>query len=122
MKYNRLYPKVGETFYWKDEDGDIHEEICVKIDEEDNPDLETMFFIYISPNGGGTFVTESDIISSASKEVKEFKERKAQEKLKEISNYISQKEVYEILKEKLIKHAFTNNESNKILNILSSHD
>ena len=122
MKHNRLYPKVGETFYWKDKDGDIHEEICVKIDEEDNPDLETMFFIYISPNGGGTFVTESDIISSASKEVKEFKERKAQEKLKEISNYISQKEVYEILKEKLIKHAFTNNESNKILNILSSHD
>lgn len=115
----KKYPKVGDTFYWMDDDSDIHEDICQKIEEEDNPDLETMFFTYISSNGGGTFVTESDLISSNSKEVKEYLKKKAADKLKEIAKYISQEEVYEVLKEKLIKHAFTNNEANKILNILT---
>lgn len=116
------YPKVGDKFYWKDEDNDIHEDICMKIEGEDIDTLETMFFTYISKNGGGCFVTESDIVDSNSKEVIEFKKRQAKEKIKEISDYISQNEVKQILIEKLIKHAFTNNEVNKILNILSSYN
>ena len=119
---NKNYPKIGEKFYWKDEDNNIHEAICMKIEGEDIDTLETMFFIYISKNGGGCFVTESDIVDYNSKEVIEFKKRQAKEKIKEISDYISQNEVKQILIEKLIKHAFTNNEANKILNILSSYN
>ena len=116
------YPKIGEKFYWKGINGDIYEEICMKIEQKDNPYVETMYFTYISPNGGGTFVTEDCIVDPMSIDIVKYKEKKAKEKLKEISDYISQKEVKQILFEKLIKHAFTNNEANKILNILSNYD
>lgn len=66
------YPKVGEKFYWMDNEGVVHEETCFKIEKEDNPDLETMYFTYISPNGGGAFITESDILDTNSKEVQDF--------------------------------------------------
>lgn len=117
-----IYPKVGDTFYWKDIDGDIHEDVCLKIEAADNPDLETMFFIRISKNGGGGFITESDIISPTLKEVKEFKERKVQEKLKEISNYISQEEVRCELYNKLRKNHFSEDDAEHILNILGNND
>lgn len=115
------YPKVGEKFYWKDLDGIIHEEICLKIEEEDNPDLETMFFISISKNGGGTFITESDIIDSNSDEVKKFEEEMIQKNLKDINDYINQEKVKKILIDKLIKE-YNWNEAHKILNILGSYE
>lgn len=116
------YPKIGEKFYWEGIDGEVYEDICMKIEQKDNPDVETIYFTYISSNGGGTFITEDCLISSSSDKVKKYKEKKAKEKIKEISDYISQNEVKQILFEKLIKHAFTNNEANKILNILSNYD
>ena len=116
------YPKVGETFYWKDEDNNIHEETCMKIEGEDIDTLETMFFTYISKNGGGCFVTESDIVDSNSKEVIEFKKRQDKEKIKEISNYLSKEEIRDILFKKLVDNAFTRNEAYKILHILGSYE
>ena len=110
-------PKVGEIFYWKDLDGIIHEEICFKIEEEDNSDLETMFFTYVTENGGGEFITEEDILDPDSDEVKNFKKEQAQKKVKEISDYISQKEVYDVLLNKLTKE-YDWNKANKILNVL----
>ena len=110
-------PKVGDTFYWEEFDletntpGEIHEDICLKIEEENNPDLETMFFVSLSKNGGGCFVTESDILDPNSKKVQEFKKKIVDEKVKHVINYISQEEVRQILIKKLIKHAFTNNEA-----------
>ena len=116
------YPKVGETFYWKDEDREIHESICMKIEGEDIDTIETMFFTYISNNGGGCFVTERDIVDSNSKEVIEFKKRCAKEKIKEISDYLSREEIRDILFEKLVDNAFTRNEAYKILHILGSYE
>lgn len=116
----KKYPKVGETFYWKDEDNNIHEETCMKIEGEDIDTLETMFFTYISKNGGGCFVTESDIVDSNSKEVIEFKKRQDKEKIKEISDYLSREEIRDILFKKLVDNAFTRNEAYKILHILGS--
>ena len=112
-------PKVGEKFYWKDHDGIIHEEICFKIEEEDNSDLETMFFTYVTENGGGCFVTESNIIDSNSDEVKKFKKEQAEKKVKEVSDYLNQKEVRKILMAKLINE-YGWLEADKILDILSN--
>lgn len=110
-------PKVGEKFYWKDLDNVIYEDTCLKIEGEDKPDLETMFFISLTKNGGGAFVSEEDILDLNSDEVKNFKKEQAEKKVKEISDYISQKEVFNVLLNKLYKE-YDWNEANKILNIL----
>lgn len=111
------YPKVGEKFYWKDEDNDIHEAICMKIEGEDIDTLETMFFTYISKNGGGCFITESDIVDSNSDEVKKFKKEHAEKKVKEVIDYLNQEEVRKILMAKLMNE-YDWLEANKILDIL----
>ena len=109
------FPKVGEKFYWKNLDGEIFEDTCLKIEGKDIPTLETMFFIELTKNGGGCFVTESDIISSNFKEVKK---KLAKKKIKEIIDYLNQDEVYSILFNKLMKH-YNWEDSTKILNILT---
>lgn len=115
------YPKVGEKFYWKDLDGIIHEEICLKIEEEDNPDLETMFFTYVTENGGGEFVGEEDILDPDSDEVKKFQDEVIQKNLKDINDYINQEKVKKILIDKLTKE-YNWNEAHRILNILGSYE
>jgi hypothetical protein len=110
-------PKVGEKFYWKDLDSIIHEEICFKIEEEDNSDLETMFFVELTKNGGGEFVAEEDILDPDSDEVKKFKEEMIQKNLKDINDYINQEKVKKILIEKLTKE-YDWLEANKNLDIL----
>ena len=112
-------PKLGEIFYWIDYEGNICESTCLKIKEEDNPQIATMYFTYLTENGGGVFVTEYDIIDSDSDEVINFKKEQAKKKLKEISNYISQKEVYNILLDKLNKNGFEE-VATSILDILSN--
>ena len=77
-------PKVGEKFYWKDLDGVIYEDTCLKIGGKDIRTLETMFFIELTKNGGGEFVTESDILDPNSDEVKDFKKEQAAKKVKKI--------------------------------------
>ena len=119
----KKYPKVGEIFYWKDEDNDIHEATCVKIEGEDIDTLETMFFTHISKNGGGCFITESDIVNSNSKEVIEFKKKRAKEKIKEISDYIGQEEIRSILYNKLRQYnQYDEDSANRILDILSYYE
>ena len=117
MKKN-YYPKVGETFYWENLEGEIHEDKCFKIEGEDIPTLETMFFISLSENGGGTFVTESDILNPNSKKVIKFKKELAKQKAKEITDYISQKEIREILFNRLSR-SYYEDDANEILDILS---
>ena len=112
------YPKVGEIFYWKDIDDDIHESTCMKIEGEDIDTLETMFFISLTENGG-CFVTESNIIDSNSDEVKNFKKEQAEKKVKEVIDYLNQKEVRKILMAKLINE-YDWLEADKILDILTN--
>ena len=97
------FPKVGEKFYWKTQEGEIVESTCFKIEEEDNPDLETMFFTSISKNGGGTFITESDILNPLSEEVQKFKNEIVEVKIKKIANLVLEPEVHNALVKKLTK-------------------
>ena len=113
------FPKVGEKFYWKNLDSEIVESTCFKIVEEDNIDLETRFFISISKNGGGTFITESDIIDSNSDEVKKFKKEQAEKKVKEVIDYLNQEDIRKILMAKLINE-YDWLEADKILDILTN--
>jgi len=119
MKNKIKFPKVGDVFYWKDEDNDIHEAICMKIEGEDIDTLETMFFTYISKNGGGCFVTESDIVDYNSDEVKKFKKEQDEKKVKEVIDYLKQEKVRKILMAKLINE-YDWLEADKILDILSN--
>ena len=114
-----IYPKVGEKFYWKNQDGEIFEDTCLKIEADDIPTLETMFFISLTENGGGCFITESDIIDSNSDEVKKFKKEQAEKKVKEVIDYLNNEEVRKILMAKLINE-YDWLEANKILDILSN--
>lgn len=110
------YPKVGEKFYWKNLDGEIFEDTCLKIEAEDIPTLETEFFMSCS-----CFVTESNILDPNSDEVKNFKKEQVQKKIKEVINYLNQDEVRKILMAKLINE-YNWLEANKILDILGSYD
>ena len=111
------YPKVGEKFYWKDQEGNIFEDTCLKIEAEDFQTLETMFFIKLTKNGDGCFVTESDIADPNSDEVKKFKKEQIEKKVKEAIKYLNQEESRKILMAKLINE-YDWLEANKILDIL----
>lgn len=113
------YPKVGDKFYWKDKDNDIHEAICMKIEGEDIDTIETMFFTYISNNGGGCFITESDIVDSNSNEVIEFKKRQAKQKVNEFIEYLSQEESH-IMVYSALRKSYDENEVSNILEILTN--
>lgn len=110
------YPKVGDKFYWKTEDGEIVEDVCQKI--ESNEGCETLYFTYISPNGGGEFLAESDILDPYSKEVKEFIKKQVQEKAKEICKEFENKDLMELFANKLVKDGFGYTWSYDILNTL----
>lgn len=120
MKNEIKFPKVGDKFYWKDDDHNIHEATCMKIEGEDVDTLETMFFIYISPkNGGGCFVTESDIVDSNSNEVIEFKKRQAKQKINEIIEYLSQEEIHNMVYS-AIRKSYNEDDASDILETLTN--
>lgn len=114
------YPQVGDVIYWKDVDGEMHDDVCLKIEHKDDPDIATMYFIYLTPNGGGTFVTEDYIINPLSADIDIYKEKRAKEKIKEISNYIAQEEVKNIIVNKLSKF-YSDEQVDQILEILTDY-
>lgn len=115
---NKKYPEVGDKFYWKDLEGNINEDICYKIEGEDADTLETMFFISIYENGG-SFITESAIVDSNSKEVIEFKKRQTKQKVNEIIEYLSQEEIHTIVYSALRK-SYNADDASNILEILTN--
>ena len=113
----KKYPNVGDKLYWKDHKGNIHEDICLKIEEEDNPDLETMFFTYLTENGGGSFIVESDLINSNSNKVKTFLENKRKEKINNVFNSLKDEDIKNELLFRLKEH-FLEDTVIKIINII----
>ena len=87
------YPEVNDIFYWQDNNGDIREDVCVKIENNDRDDIETMFYIYISDNGGGIFVNESDIVDPKSDKVKKYLDDKSKATIKIIEDAIKNHEI-----------------------------
>lgn len=116
---NLNYPKVGDKIYWEDQEGNIHEDICLKIEEEDNPDLETMFFTYLTENGGGTFIVESDLINSNSKKVKVFLDNRRKEKINNVLNSLKDEDIKTELISRL-KEYFLEDTVIKIINIITN--
>ena len=121
MKNKVKYPKVGDVFYWKDEDNIIHEATCMKIEGEDIDTLETMFFTYVSNTGGGCFVTESDIVNSTSKEVADFKKAKYKAKINELVNMLNDETLHTMMYSALRKN-YDEDTSSEIIDILSNED
>ena len=72
----------GDKIYWKTMDGNIKEDTCISIEEDPEGQIEPMYFTYVSQNGGGTFVTESDLLDPESQEVKLFKINNIDKKIK----------------------------------------
>lgn len=116
------YPQVGEIFYWKDEDGVMHDDICLKIEKDPEGNVETNYFIYLSPNGGGAFVDETCIVNPLSMEIEIYKQKKAKEKIKEISDYLSREEIRSILYDKLRKAYYDEDTCDHILDILTDYE
>lgn len=80
------YPLVGDTFYWKGDDGEVHEDVCMKIEQQDNPDVETMYFTYLSENDGGVFVTEDCLINPLSMEIRIYKDNKCKKEIEYVAS------------------------------------
>jgi len=116
------YPLVGDTFYWKDQDGKVHKDVCMKIEHKDNPDVETIYFTWLSPNGGGVFVSEDVILNPLDMAIRVYEEKKAKERVKEIAQYLSQEEVHNILYSKLRKNWYDEDTASHILDILTDYD
>ena len=117
------YPQVGDVIYWKDVDGEMHDDVCLKIEHKDDPDIATMYFISIASNKSGTvstFITEDSIINPLSADIDIYKEKRAKEKIKEISNYIAQEEVKNIIVNKLSKF-YSDEQVDQILDILTDY-
>ena len=103
MENKIRYPKVGETFYWIDEEGDIHEETCMKIFEDPEGQIETIYYTYVSENGGGTFISEEDIVDANSEEVEEYRKQHAVEKCEKIKEMMQDKYVRQMVFDMLRK-------------------
>ena len=116
------YPVVGDTIYWKDLDGNMHDDIVVDIEKDLDGNIVTNYFISRTENGGGCFIDEESLIEPWSGEVEMYKKKRAQEKAKEISNYISQDDVWEILYNRLRKNYYGAEEASHILEILEDCD
>ena len=87
-------PKVGDTFYWESNGGELKESVCQRITNEDEPNVETCYFTYWDGNFG-SFISAGDILDPCSTRVHELKcekEKKAwrefftEERLKEIAS------------------------------------
>ena len=116
------YPEVGEKFYWKDCDGEMHDDICLKIEKDPDGNVETNYFTYIDENGGGIFVNESALVNPLDMAIRVYEEKKAKSKVKEISQYLSQEEVRSILYSKLRKNWYDEDTASHILDILSDYE
>ena len=121
MKNQVKYPNVGDVFYWKDENNDIHEATCLKIEGEDIDTLETMFFTHISKGGGGCFVTESDIVDSNSKEVADFKISNFKNKISELVTMLND-EIFHTMIYSALRKKYDEDTSSEIIDILSNEN
>jgi len=111
------YPKVGEKFYWKDCDGNISESYCKRIDEDPDGYIMTNYFIYLTPNGGGEFITEEEILDPESKEVIEFKKKLCKEKVDKFINELNDEDIYNEILNRL-RNKFLTKTAKDILNAI----
>ena len=116
------YPLVGDTIYWKDLDGNMHDDIVVDIDKDPDGNIVTNYFISRTKNGGGCFIDEDSLINLLSMEIEIYKQKRAKEKAKEIADYISQEEIRGILYSRLRKNHYDEDTASHILDILSDYE
>ena len=116
------YPLVGDTIYWKDLDGDIHDDVGVDIDKDPDGNIVTNYFTSRTENGGGCFIDEDSLINPLSMEIVKYKEKRAKEKAKEIADYIGQEEIRSILYNRLRKNHYDEDTASHILDILSDYE
>ena len=115
------YPLVGDTIYWKDLDGNMHDDIVIDIDKDPEDNIVTNYFISRTENGG-VFIDEESLIDPLSMEIEIYKQKRAKEKTKEIADYINQEEIRGILYSKLRKNYYSEDDASHILDILSDYE
>jgi len=107
------YPNVGDVIYWKDEDGDMHDDVVLRV--EKIPGVETVYFISVTKNGGGSFITESDIINPLSADIQIYKKKKLKEKIDKVwSDNDFREEMFNRLKK-----TYGEDQAYKMIDILS---
>lgn len=116
------YPLVGDTIYWKDLNGNIHDNVVVDIDKDPECYIITNYFISRKENGSGCFIDEDSLINPMSMEIVKYKEKRAKEKAKEIADYINQEEIRSILYSRLRKNHYDEDTASHILDILSDYE
>ena len=117
------YPLVGDTIYWRDKNGEIHDNIVMDIDKDPDGNIVTNYFISRTENGGGVFIDEDSLINPLSVDILIYKQKRAKEKTKEIADYIAQEEIRSILYNKLRKYnQYDEDSANRILDILSDYE
>ena len=117
------YPLVGDTIYWRDKNGEIHDNIVMDIDKDPDGNIVTNYFISRTENGGGVFIDEESLINPLSVDILIYKQKRAKEKTKEIADYIAQEEIRSILYNKLRKYnQYDEDSANRILDILSDYE
>lgn len=116
------YPQVGDVIYWKDSDGEIHDDVVVDIDKDPDGNIVTNYFISRTENGGGCFIDEESLINPLSVEIEIYKKKRAKEKAKEIADYIGQEEIRSILYSRLRKNYYDEDTASHILDILSDYE
>lgn len=116
------YPLVGDTIYWKDLNGNIHDDVVVDIDKDPDDNIVTNYFIFRTENGGGCFIDEESLINPLSMEIEVYKKKRAKEKAKEIADYIGQEEIRGILYSSLRKNHYDEDTASHILDILSDYE
>ena len=116
------YPLIGDTIYWKDVDGNIHNDVVVDIEKDPDGIIVTNYFISRTENGGGCFIDEDGLIDPMSMELEVYKQKIAKEKEKEIANYISRTDVKQILYDKLKKAYYDEDTIYHILDVLTNTD
>ena len=115
------YPLVGDIIYWKDLDGNMHDDVVVDIDKDPDGNIVTNYFISRTKNGG-CFVDEDSLINPLSADILIYKQKRAKEKAKEIANYISQEEIRSILYSRLHKNHYDEDSASRILDILADYE
>lgn len=116
------YPNIGDTIYWKDLDGNIHDDVVVDIDKDPEDNIVTNYFISLTENCGGCFIDEESLINPMSMEIEVYKQKRAKEKAKKIADYIAQEDIRSILYDKLRKNYYSEDDASHILDILSDYD
>lgn len=110
------YPKVGDTIYWEDYDGNLHDNVVLRVDKDPEGIYVTNYFI--KDGYCECFIDEESLIHPESDKIKKFKNSLIKREEKEITQYLSQEDVRHIIYKKLCT-SFSKDDIDNIIDLLT---